>query len=60
MRATAERVTGEGSWPSADLVSDRDLVLTRGRRLYELSDIMYTTEVQYHNNNTLSSTIVYY
>jgi len=28
--------------------------------VYELSDIMYTTEVQYHNNNMLSSTIVYY
>ena len=60
VRATAERVTGEGSRLSADLVYDRDLVLTRGLRLYELSDIMYTTEVQYHNDNTLSSTIVYY
>ena len=59
-RVTAERVTEEGAWLSADLVSDRDLTLTRGLRLYELSDIMYTTEVQYHNNNTLSSTIVYY
>jgi len=59
-RVTAERVTGEGSWLSADLVSDRDLTLIHGRRLYELSDIMYTTEVQYHNDNTLSSTIVYY
>ena len=58
--ATAERVTVEGSWLSGDLVSDRDLTLIRGRRLYELSDIMYTTEVQYHNDNTLSSTIVYY
>ena len=52
MRATAERVTEEGTWLSADLVSDRDLTLIRGLRLYELSDIMYTTEVQYHNNNT--------
>ena len=59
-RVTAESVTEEGSWLSADLVSDRDLTLIRGLRLYELSDIMYTTEVQYHNNNTLSSTIVYY
>ena len=47
MRATAERVTEKGSWLSADLVSDRDLTLIRGLRLYELSDIMYTTEVQY-------------
>ena len=45
VRVTAESVTGEGSWLSADLVSDRDLTLIRGRRLYELSDIMYTTEV---------------
>ena len=60
MQVTAERVTGEGSWLSADLVSGRDLTLTRGLRLYELSDIMYTTEVRYHNNNTLSSTMVYY
>ena len=59
-RVTAERVTEEGSWLSADLVSDRDLTLIRGLRLYELSDIMYTTEVQYHNDNTLSTTIVYY
>ena len=60
VRVTVERVTVEGSWLSADLVSDRDLTLTRGRKLYELSDIMYATEVQYHNYNTLSSTIVYY
>jgi len=31
-RVTAERVTGEGSWLSANLVSDRDLTLIRGRR----------------------------
>ena len=40
VRVTAERVTEEGSWLSADLVSDRDLTLIRGLRLYELSDIM--------------------
>ena len=32
----------EGSWPKNVLVSDWDLVLARGRRLYDLSDIVLT------------------
>ena len=46
------------------LVSDRDLVLTRGRKLYDLSDMVLTLVRKYsttcNDYNTLSSVIVYY
>jgi len=32
----------EGSWPKDGLVSDWDLVLACGRKLYDLSDIVLT------------------
>jgi len=38
----AQRVGVEGWTPESGLVSDRDLVLARGRKLYDLSDIVLT------------------
>jgi len=39
---SVQPVSVEGSWPKDGLVSDRDLVLARGRKLYDLSDIVLT------------------
>ena len=38
----AQRVGVEGWTPESGLVSDRDLALARGRKLYDLSDIVLT------------------
>jgi len=62
MGGSAQRVGVEGWTPESGLVSDRDLALARGRKLYELSDMVlmlrkYSTTIILTHYRQLSFTI---